>query len=181
MSGKGVEFGGGEDTGERGTEFEKDIGGVAVVGSEKLFEPGEGGDDGLRVAVRGRGGGYGFGGERRVDGGNGETENSGKGGEGRIDVAIRIDGGFGLRGGFSKRVRAEIGGGTFERVGEPLGGRGIADGEGVANVGDSGGLGVGEALEERFVAFAISAGAFESGDGIDAGDGEGCGGFAGEG
>jgi hypothetical protein len=146
VSGKGVEFGGGEDAGERGTEFKKDIGGVAVVGGEKLFEPGEVGDDSLRVAVRGSGGGGGFRREGAVDGGNRETENGGERGEGRIDVAIRIDGGFGLGGGFGERVCAEVGGSTFKRVRETLSGGGIADGEGVANVGDSGGLGVGEAL-----------------------------------
>lgn len=108
-----------------------------------------------------------------MDGGDGQVENPGEGIERRFDVDIRINGGFGFGGRFGERIGAEIGSSAFEGMGEALGGGRVVGGEGVVYVRDSGGLGVGEALQERFVAFTVAAGAFEGGGGVDAGDGEG--------
>ena len=160
MGGKRFDLSRREDPGKRGPEFEEEIGRPAVVGSEKLLKAreGRGNASGIAVGIRVCGG-IKFRWDSGMNGGEGQIENGRKRGKRDVDIAVGINGGFGFGGGLGERSSAEISGGTLGGVSDTDGGGSVVGSKGIANLRNSGGLRVGEALKQRLVALAIATGA----------------------
>src|SRR6266480_5414902 len=150
-----------------------DLGRIAIVSLQKLFEARERLRNGGRIGVRREiADGCGFGGKYTTDGSDSGIEGMAQGIERGRDGLLGLDRGFSFGGSLGKIVCTKIGGSAFERVREAISGGGIVGGEGGLNVVDDEGLRFSKALEQRFVTPAIAAGALECSGSVDPGDEE---------